>query len=104
MASASIPLVFPGRADVARALTGGAVVGVLDGAFAMALCLSLNPACSAERMFQGIAAGLLDRAAFEGGAATAALGAALHLAIATAWSALFVIAVRYWPALARLPS
>jgi len=101
MATASIPLVHRGRADVARALTGGVVVGVLDGAFAMALCLSVNPACRAERMFQGIAAGLLGGAAFEGGAATAALGAALHFAIATAWSALFVIAVRHWPPLAR---
>jgi hypothetical protein len=90
-AASSIPHTGVRRADVSRALVAGAVVGVLDGAFALVLCKTLNPtACSAERMFQGIAAGLLGKAAFSGGAATAALGVALHFAIATGWSAAFV--------------
>ena len=101
-AASSLPHTGVRRADVSRALVAGAVVGVLDGAFALVLCKTLNPtACSAERMFQGIAAGLLGKAAFSGGAATAALGVALHFAIATGWSAAFVVAVRRWPELRR---
>lgn len=54
---------------------------------------------TAGRFFQSIARGLLGPAAFEGGAATVALGAALHLLIGCIWAALYWLAVRCWPGL-----
>ena len=52
----------------------------------------------AARILQSIAAGLLGTAAFTGGAATAALGLALHFLIA------FGMAFGYWLAASRLPA
>jgi uncharacterized membrane protein len=46
------------------------------------------------RLLQGIASGLLGRAAFDGGTATALLGLALHYLIALIWTLVFLIAFR----------
>lgn len=54
-------------------------------------------AVPATRILQSIAAGLLGKAAFEGGAKTAALGLALHYFIA------FGMALVYWLAASRFP-
>jgi hypothetical protein len=45
-------------------------------------------------LLQGIAAGLLGKAAFEGGLATAALGLLCHFFIATSWAATYYAASR----------
>ena len=55
------------------------------------------------RIFQSIASGLLGRAAFAGGIATAVLGAALHYFIAFSIVAVFLYASRRLPALVRAP-
>ena len=55
------------------------------------------------RIFQSIASGLLGRAAFSGGMASAALGIALHFFIAFLIVAVFLLASRRLPALVRAP-
>jgi hypothetical protein len=55
------------------------------------------------RIFQSIASGLLGRAAFSGGTASAALGIALHFFIAFLIVAVFFLASRRLPALVRAP-
>ena len=55
----------------------------------------------AARLWQGVAATVLGPGALEGGAAAVAAGVALHLAVALTWSALFLLALRAWPALGR---
>ena len=55
------------------------------------------------RMFQSVAAGLLGEASFEGGAATAALGLALHFFIACTMAVTYYLAARRWPLLTRRP-
>ena len=90
------------RSITARFLTAGAVVAALDGLFAVGLCMTVNKTCTAARVFQSIAAGLLGRtAAFDGGFATALLGVALHFTVAFGWTTVYLLAVRRSPWLAR---
>lgn len=80
----------------ATILYGGLVVGILDGLFALVfygLILGLKPL----RIFQSVAAGLLGKAAFEGGSPTFLLGILLHFVVAT------VIAAVYYAASLKLP-
>jgi len=72
----------PDNRAFARALVwGGVACGLLDGT---AACVQAwwAAALSPERVFQGVASGLLGRAALEGGAATLALGLVLHAGVA----------------------
>lgn len=79
-----------------RAIVYGAlVVGALD--LLDALVFFGLRGVAPVRICQSIAAGLLGRAAFQGGAATAALGVALHFFIATC------VVVTYYLATLRLP-
>jgi hypothetical protein len=88
---------------VRRILTAGAVVGLLDGAFAVSLCYIYATTCLPYRVFQGIAAGVLSREpALAGGAATTALGVVLHLFIATSWATVYGVLYERWAALRRL--
>ena len=82
-------------------LTGGVVVGVLD--LADALIFFGFRGAAPIRICQSIAAGLLGRAAFDGGWPTALLGVALHFLIATIIVAVFVLASRQLPALTSRP-
>jgi len=64
-----------------RAIVSGAlIVALLDGLYPVILygLRGVTP----DRVFQGIAAGVLGREAFRGGMATAALGLGLHVFIA----------------------
>ncbi|MFL5578419.1 MAG: hypothetical protein ACJ79S_20895 [Gemmatimonadaceae bacterium] len=100
--SASISLAHRAPAPAARALAAGAVVGALDGTFAVLVCFAVNRACTIERVFQSIASGLLGRSAYTGGPSTAALGAALHFFIATAWATAYAVAYSRSAALRRM--
>jgi hypothetical protein len=94
MASAS------GTLGPVRAIVYGAlVVGALDLLDAL-IFFGLRGAAPV-RICQSIAAGLLGRAAFQGGAATAALGVALHFFIATYIVATFYVASLRLPVLVR---
>ena len=86
----------------ARALALGTLaVGTLDllDAFVFFGLRGVQPG----RILQGIAAGLLGTPAFRGGAATMALGLALHFLIAFSIVATYFLASRLWPALAARP-
>jgi hypothetical protein len=82
-------------------LNGTLVVGVLDALDAVVFfgLRGVQPI----RIFQSIASGLLGRAAFSGGIASAALGVALHFFIAFVIVAVFLVASRRLPALVRAP-
>jgi uncharacterized membrane protein YagU involved in acid resistance len=54
-----------------------------------------------QRILQSVAAGLLGKASFSGGAATAALGLALHMLIAVAMSFAYYQAATRWGVLTQ---
>jgi len=58
---------------------------------------------SPRLVLQSIASGLLGRAAYSGGAATVALGIALHLLISILFSLAYLIASERWAGLRRHP-
>jgi hypothetical protein len=81
-------------------LYGGLVVGILDGLFALifyGLILGAQPL----RIFQSITAGLLGRAAYEGGTQTFLLGLLLHFVVATGIAAVYYVASLKLPFLIR---
>ena len=82
-------------------LWGGLVAGTLDaidGVIAFGT-QGLNPI----QVLQYIASGALGKAAFEGGLATAALGAGFHFAIAFVVAAVFVVASKRFAVLKTRP-
>lgn len=82
-------------------LTAGALAGALDiaAAFTIYALRDVGPV----RILQSIASGILGRAAFAGGAATAALGLLLHFFIATTAAAVYYAASRRLKLLLRRP-
>jgi hypothetical protein len=100
MTTASFPLRRPH--PLGLVLTGGLVAGALDITYAC-LFWRLKAGLPASRIFQSVAAGLLGKASFEGGAGTAALGLGLHFFIATCMAMAYYLAARRWPALRQRP-
>src|SRR5262245_32278266 len=87
----------------ARAIaTGTLLVGCLDALDAV-IFFGLRSGVTPSRIFQGIASGLLGRAAFDGGWGTVLLGAALHFFIASCIVTTFFGASRLLPGLTRRP-
>jgi uncharacterized membrane protein YagU involved in acid resistance len=83
-------------------IAGGFLAGTLDILYACifwAAKADLPP----SRILQSVAAGLLGKASFEGGAATAALGLLLHYFIACTMAVAYYLAARRWNALVRRP-
>lgn len=76
-------------------LGAGLVAGVLDIVNAIAFW-RLYAGTSATTILQSVAAGLLGKDAFAGGAATAAFGLVLHLLIMCAMAAIYGLAARRW--------
>lgn len=85
---------------LASVAIGSLLVGLVDAIDAM-LFSFLYRGASPGRVWQSVASGVLGRASFQGGAATVALGLAIHLFIATCVVTIYVIASRQWPVLAR---
>jgi uncharacterized membrane protein YagU involved in acid resistance len=81
----------------------GLAAGALDIVNAMTFWYLYNGAKPVV-ILQSIAAGLLGRGAFAGGAASAALGLALHFLIACGMAAVYWLACLRWPALYRKPA
>ena len=79
-------------------LTGGLVAGTFDIVYACTFW-ALKAGVPMRRVFQSVAAGLLGKASFTGGAATAALGLALHYFIALSMSLAYYLVARRWPLL-----
>ena len=90
----------PSRRGAHPILVAGLVVGTLDILAAFAVRYAFARA-SPVRVLQGIASGLLGPAAFNGGAATAALGMLLHFVIAFTVGAIFFGVSRSWRFLLR---
>jgi hypothetical protein len=83
------------KLTAARAILYGTLtVAFLDGLYAV-IVFGIR-GVRADRVFQGIAAGLLGRDAFRGGLTTAGLGLALHVFIA------LVVVVVYYAVSARM--
>ena len=80
---------------------GGLTAGVLDLADAFVVT-ALNGG-TPMRVLHAIASGLLGRAAYDGGVATAALGLCLHFFIATSAATVFYLASLKLPFLRRRP-
>ena len=92
-----------GGAGAARAiLTGGLVAGAIDITYACVFSY-LRRGTPPARILQSVASGALGPPAFQGGAATAALGLLFHFLIALAWAALYCASSRRLTALARRP-
>ena len=82
-------------------LGGGLTVGVLD--ILDAFIFFGSRGATPLRILQSIAAGLLGRASFQGGAGTAALGLFLHFVIAFAIVAVYFAVAHAVPFLTRRP-
>jgi hypothetical protein len=80
------------------AVLGGGVGGLLDIIYALVLWGFILDV-GALKILQSIASGLLGPAAYDGGAATAALGLALHFCIAICMALVYVLAARRLPVL-----
>ncbi|HWK11191.1 MAG TPA: hypothetical protein VNR64_14120 [Vicinamibacterales bacterium] len=78
------------------------VAGTLDVTTAVTY-YPLTASVTAKQILQGIASGVLGARAFQGGAATAALGLALHFLIALIWTLVFYVAATRITALTRRP-
>src|SRR5260370_29085429 len=74
-----------------RFWSAGALVGLLDGAFAIALYAGVLRVATARQVLQSIAAALLGGDAYRGGLASAALGIAMHFGIAYGWTLAYPI-------------
>ena len=89
------------RAGVRAILITGLIVGAMD--ITSAFIIAISRGSTVTRLLQFVASGLLGQKAFQGGAAAAALGLALHFVIAFAVVIVFYIASQRLAALRRWP-
>src|SRR5581483_10522770 len=68
----------------------GLLTAIVDGTFSSVLSVGAYHS-TVSRLFQGVAAVPFGAQALEGGRRFAAIGIAMHLAVAFAWSALFLL-------------
>lgn len=91
------------RPSAARAiLWGGLIAGAIDITYACVFSY-LRRGVPPDQILKSVASGALGREAFNGGASTAALGLAFHFLIALIWAAVYYLASRKLPVLARAP-
>jgi hypothetical protein len=83
-------------------LAGGLIAGTLDIVYACVFW-AIKRDVPVERILQSVAAGLLGKASFEGGPATAALGLVLHYLIALTMSLAYYLASARWSLLWQKP-
>src|SRR6185503_11837029 len=84
------PMRRRGGSAASAIVMAGLIAGALDITAAIAFFGPRVPV----RILQSVATGLLGRAAFSGGAATALLGTGLHFLIATGAAAVYYVASR----------
>ena len=87
---------------LAVVLAGGLVAGTFDIVYACVFW-AVKADVPVRRIFQSVAAGLLGKASFEGGAATAALGLGLHYFIACSMAVAYYLVARRVPPSPRAP-
>ena len=88
------------RANALKAIFFGGLLGG-TGDLTFAFVYYGGRGTSMQRVMQSVAGGLLGKSTFEGGAATAALGVALHYFIACGAAAVFFAASRRQPVLIK---
>ncbi len=81
---------------------GGLVAGAFDITYA-GVFWWIKADVPVRRIFQSVASGLLGKASFEGGWATAILGLGLHFLIAVSMSTAYYLVSLRWEALWRRP-
>jgi hypothetical protein len=79
----------------------GLIVGAMD--ITAAIIQAISRGATATRLLQFVASGLIGQNAFEGGAATAALGLGLHFVIAFTLVTVFYLVSRNFVLLRRYP-
>lgn len=85
-----------------QVLLGGLLVALGDMGFAATLWFGWTGA-GMQRLFQTIAVGVLGPASFDGGMQAAALGAALHVFMATLFVLIYVLVARRYTGLLARP-
>src|SRR5688572_13431643 len=75
--------------DWTQSVYGGVLIAVADALFAIAVWFEWS-AKGITQVFQSIAVGVLGEASYDGGTATALLGAGLHVAMAIAFVAICI--------------
>jgi uncharacterized membrane protein YagU involved in acid resistance len=97
--------IYPRRSvrgsNVRAILVGGLAAGVIDIVYACTV--SAFRGVAPPVILQSVASGLLGRAAYRGGAGTAALGLLLHMLMTIIMAAIFVAAARRFPELGKRP-
>jgi len=81
---------------LSRLVRAGLLTSVVDGLFSSVLAVVVYRSTT-TRLFQGVAATLLGKEAFEGGTPTAVLGVLMHFGVAFGWSAVFLFLVMRSP-------
>jgi uncharacterized membrane protein YagU involved in acid resistance len=89
------------RASILTVLIGGLIAGTFDLLYATGF--SALDGVAPSRVLQSVASGLLGSAAYDGGAATAALGVILHYAMSLLIAMIFYALSRHLPLLIRHP-
>ena len=80
------------RDTLSRLVRAGLLTGIVDGLFSSVLSVAFYQSTVA-RLFQGVAATILGKEAFDGGMPTAVLGVLMHFGVAFGWSAVFLFLV-----------
>lgn len=78
-------------------LWGGLLAGIFDATYAMTIWTVRG--VTPDRVWQGVASGLLGPRSFQGGLRTAALGITIHFFIALTAATVYVTASRFLPVL-----
>lgn len=89
----------PAPAPLSRLVRAWLLTAVSDGLWACVLAVAYGS--SVTRLWQGVASTVLGPSAMEGGAATVAVGVALHFGVALGWSAVFLLLYNRSAALRR---
>jgi hypothetical protein len=83
-------------------ITGGLILGVADLSFAMSFW-GIRNGVPPDRVLRSVARGVLGTPALQGGAGTAALGAALHFFIAMSMATIYYAVSQRYEGLTRRP-
>ncbi len=86
---------------IARLIRAGLLTAAIDGLFSSALA-QFAYRSGVMRLWQGVGATALGSGAFGGGPAPAIAGLAVHLGVAFAWSAIFLLAYERSQGLRRI--
>ena len=96
------PRLLQSSPDWLQVFWGGLLIAIGDIAFAITVWFSWN-AAGFTRVFQSIAVGVLGKSSFDGGIPSAALGAGLHLFMATMFVVAYTLVGQRKPGLLRKP-